>query len=801
MKFTLGWLKQHLETDATFEEILDRLTMVGLEVEQVSDRAKGLETFIVGEVLDAKQHPDADRLRVCQVSTGAETVELVCGAPNARTGLKGVFAPSGSYIPGTGITLKPTEIRGVTSNGMLLSEREMGLSDEHDGIVELDGDAEVGARAVDVMGLADPVIEIAITPNRGDCLGVRGIARDLAASGLGSLKPLDTSPVVGTFDSPIAVELKFNEETASACSKFVGRTIRGVKNGPSPKWLQDRLTAVGLRPISALVDVTNYISFEFDRPLHVFDAAKVSGNIHARLAKPGEKILALDEIEYELDGEMTVIADDKGPEAVAGVIGGLNSGCTENTTDVFLEVAYFDPVRTAMTGRKLNLQTDARYRFERGVDPAFLDDACEIATRMILDLCGGEASNVVSAGEGPDWQRTLDFNLDRVATLGGTEVDGVEARRILNVLGFAIDSDQGNRLVVRVPSWRSDVVSEACLVEEVVRIYGYDRIPAVSLTRPDEAPGAILNADQRRRAQARRLLAARGMVEAVTYSFMPDEQAALFGGVDEAMRLLNPISADLDVMRPSVLPNLLAAASRNGARGIADLSLFEVGPQFPGAKPEDQQMVAAGIRVGKSGPRHWSAPPRDVDAFDAKADAQAVLADLGLPADRAQITAEAPAWYHPGRSGALRLGPMMLAAFGEIHPGVLKAMDVKGPAVGFEIYFDNLPKTKAKKSAAKGHLVLSALQSVARDFAFVVGSDVEAAKAINAAYAADKTLITEVTLFDVYEGKGVGEGKKSLAINVVLQPVEKTLTDAEIDAVADKVIANVTKATGGELRG
>ena len=800
MKFTLGWLKQHLETDATLADITGRLSMVGLEVEGVTDRAKGLEGFIVGEVLDAKQHPDADRLRVCQVNTGTETVELVCGAPNARTGLKGVFAPSGSYVPGTGITLKPTEIRGVTSNGMLLSEREMGLSDEHDGIVELPADAEVGARAVDVMGLADPVIEIAITPNRGDCLGVRGIARDLAASGLGSLKPLDTAPVAGAFDSPLGVALDFTEETASACSKFVGRAFRGVKNGPSPKWLQDRLTAVGLRPISALVDITNYISFEFDRPLHVFDAAKVAGTITARLAKPGEKILALNEVEYDLDPEMTVIADANGPQAVAGVVGGMGSGCTEATTEVFLEVAYFDPVRTAMTGRKLNLQTDARYRFERGVDPAFLDDACEIATRLILELCGGEASNVVSAGDGPDWRRTLDFNLDKVLTLGGTEIEGVEARRILNVLGFAIESDQGSRLVVSVPSWRSDIVSEACLVEEIVRINGYDRIAPVAVTRPAGAQGPVMTPDQRRRAQARRLLAARGMVEAVTYSFMPDGQAKLFGGVADTMRLLNPISADLDVMRPSILPNLLAAAARNQARGYADLALFEIGPQFPGAKPEDQQLVAAGIRVGKTGPRHWAAQPRGVDTYDAKADAQAVLADLGLPADRAQIKTDAPAWYHPGRSGTLRLGPMMLAAFGEVHPAVLKALDVKGPAVAFEIYFDNLPAVKAKKSAAKAHLVLSTLQPVARDFAFVVDADVEAAKVINAAHAADKALITEVTLFDVYEGKGVGEGKKSLAINVVLQPVDKTLTDAEIEAVADKVIAGVIKATGGELR-
>jgi phenylalanyl-tRNA synthetase beta chain len=801
MKFTLGWLKQHLETDATLAEITDRLSMVGLEVEGVTDRAKGLETFIVGEVLDAKQHPDADRLRVCQVNTGTETVELVCGAPNARTGLKGVFAPSGSYVPGTGITLKPTEIRGVTSNGMLLSEREMGLSEDHDGIVELPADAAVGARAVDVMGLADPVIEIAITPNRGDCLGVRGIARDLAASGLGTLKPLNAAPVPGTYDSPIKVSLDFTDDTADACPQFVGRYFKGVKNGPSPKWLQDRLLAIGLRPISALVDVTNYIAFEYGRPLHVFDADKVTGNIHARLAKPGEKLLALNDETYELDGEMTVIADDKGAEGVAGVIGGLETGCTEDTVNVFLEVAYFDPVRTAMTGRKLNLQTDARYRFERGVDPALLKHGCEIATRMILDLCGGEVSNVEIAGDDPLWWHTLDFDLSKVAALGGTDVDSVEARRILEALGFAIQSDQGSRVTVMVPSWRPDIEGPACLVEEVVRIYGYDRIPPVSLPRDEPLPELALSPLQRRRAQARRLLASRGLVEAVTYSFMPDSQAKLFGGVDDAMRLLNPISADLDVMRPSILPNLLAAAARNQARGYGDMGLFEVGPQFPGSKPEDQQSVAAGIRVGKTGPRHWAAPPRDVDAYDAKADAQAVLADLGLPADRAQVTAEAPGWYHPGRSGALRLGPMMLAAFGELHPAVLKALDIKGPAVGFEIYFDNLPAAKAKKSAAKAALNLSALQPVNRDFAFVVDAGVEAASVVKAAFAADKGLIVDVSLFDVYEGKGVGEGKKSLAINVVLQPADKTLTDADIDAVADKVIASVVKATGGELRG
>ncbi len=800
MKFTLGWLKHHLETEAALDEVLDRLTMVGLEVEQVTDRAAGLETFVVGEVLDAKQHPNADRLRVCQVATGTETVELVCGAPNARTGLKGVFAPSGAQIPGTGITLKPTEIRGVTSNGMLLSEREMGLSDEHDGIVELPEDAQVGDRAVDVMGLADPVIEIAITPNRGDCLGVHGIARDLAASGLGSLQPLDISAVAGSFDSPIKVALDFTPETASACSKFVGRTIRGVKNGPSPKWLQDRLIAIGLRPISALVDVTNYIAYEYDRPLHVFDAAKITGDIHARLARPGEKLLALNETEYTLDPEMTVIADTAGVEAVAGVVGGMASGCTDATTDVFLEVAYFDPVRTAMTGRKLNLQTDARYRFERGVDPDFLDDACEIATRLIIELCGGKASHVVSAGAGPEWRRTLDFRLSKVAGLGGTEVPDTEAKRILEVLGFGIEAETDRRLTVAVPSWRGDVVSESCLVEEIIRLYGYDRIPARSVVRDEALMGDVLNADQKRRARTRRLLAERGLVEAVTYSFLPAADAARFGGVADGLKLLNPISADLDVMRPSILPNLLAAAARNAARGTSDVALFEIGPQFYGGEPGDQEVVAAGLRVGRTGPRHWSGRDRAVDVFDAKADAQAVLADLGLPADRGQIIPEAPAWYHPGRSGVIRLGPMVLAAFGEIHPAILKAVDVASCAVGFEIFFDKLPAAKPKKSAAKPHLELSPLQPVARDFAFVVDQDVPAAKIVGAAFAADKAMISDVRLFDLYEGDRLGVGKKSLAVNVILQPVDKTLTDAEIDAVAEKVVAKVVKATGGELR-
>ncbi|NQW01921.1 MAG: phenylalanine--tRNA ligase subunit beta, partial [Rhodospirillales bacterium] len=735
------------------------------------------------------------------VDTGEETVQVVCGAPNARTGMKGAFAPGGSYVPGTGITLKPTEIRGVMSNGMLLSEREMGLSDEHDGIIELDANAKIGDRVVDVMGLSDPIIEIAITPNRGDCLGVRGIARDLAAAGLGSLKPLANGPVPAAFKSPIAVHLNFDEANQTACSKFVGRYIRGVQNGESPAWLKDKLLAIGLRPISALVDITNLLTMDLGRPLHVFDVAKVDGNVQARMARPGEKLLALNGREYALDADMCVIADDSQAEAIGGIMGGEASGCTAQTTDVFVECAYFDPVRTATTGRKLQIISDARFRFERGVDPAFLESGMEIATRLILDLCGGEPSEVVVAGNEPDWQREISLRPERIKTLGGIDIALEEIERILLVLGFTVDGDNG-AFRVAVPSWRSDIVGEACLVEEVVRIFGYDKIPPVPV-KPDTAlPQDALLPDQKRHSQARRQLAKRGMVEAVTYSFLANADADLFGGAADSVRLVNPISSDLDVMRPNLLPNLLNAAARNAARGIDSAALFEVGPQFAGDQPKDQVIVAAGIRSNQIGAKHWSRKPRAVDVFDAKADALAVLDDLGAPVDKLQALAQAPAWYHPGRSGALCLGPKnKLAYFGEIHPAVLRRMGIKGPVAAFEVFVDALPRPKARTSAAKTHLALPQLHTVDRDFAFVVDADVAASAIVGAARGADKTLITDVAVFDVFAGGNLGEGKKSIAISVTLQPVEQTLTDAEIDAISAKVVANVAKSTGGQLRG
>jgi phenylalanyl-tRNA synthetase beta chain len=801
MKFSFSWLKEHLETDASLEEVVERLTSIGLEVDTVEDRSKGLETFVVGHVIEAKQHPNADRLRVCQVDNGTETVEVVCGAPNARTGLKGVFAAEGSYIPGTDITLKKTEIRGVASTGMLLSEREMNLSDDHDGIVELPEDTPIGAPAIDIMGLNDPVIDIEITPNRGDCLGVRGIARDLAATGIGALMPLDATPVKGDFESPIKVHLDFDADTADACPYFIGRSIKGVKNAESPAWLKDKLTAVGLRPISALVDITNYMSIGHCRPLHVFDADKLDGDIHVRLARAGEKLQALDGEEYTLEPDMTVIADDKKAEALAGVMGGELSGCTETTTNVFLETAFFDPIRTAATGRKLNLQSDARFRFERGVDPAFLVDATEIATQLILDICGGEASQVVVAGAEPNWQRDIDFRLSRVKSLAGVDIAAAEQKRILDVLGFSISGD-GETLKTQAPSWRSDIVGEACLVEEIIRINGLDEIPAVAMDRETVLPRPALTALQQRRIAARRVLAERGLVEAVTVSFMDGNLAKLFGDIVEEVRLVNPISSDLDVMRLSILPNLIQAAARNADRGIPDACLYEVGPQFSGDGPDDQAMMATGVLSGKTGSRNWAEAPRAVDAFDAKAHALAALAAAGAPVSNLQVTTDAPDFYHPGRSGVLRLGPKnVLARFGEIHPGVLRKLGVKNAMVGFEVFLDAIPQPKAKKSAAKPHLTLSQFQPVERDFAFVVDVDTEAGKVVRAAMSADKSLITAVNVFDVFVGGSLGEGKKSLAVNVTLQPVDKTLTDADIDNVAQSIVASVEKATGGTLRG
>jgi phenylalanyl-tRNA synthetase beta chain len=800
MKFTLGWLKDHLETDAPINDITDRLTSLGLELEELHDRAAGYKSFVVGEVVSCEPHPDADRLRVCVVDTGNAKTQVVCGAPNARAGMKGVFAPSGTHIPGTGLDLKEAKIRGVDSSGMLCSEREMGLSDDHDGIIDLPADAPVGESYVSYMGLDDPVIEIALTPDRGDCAGVRGIARDLSAAEIGTLKPWPYEDIPGGFDSPIVWKRDLGEE-GKACPLVVGRAFKGIKNRPSPQWLQDRLRAIGLRPISALVDITNYVTYDLCRPLHVFDMDKLSGNsLTMRFAVNGEEIDALDGRRYKLDDSMVVIGDASGPQAIGGVMGGEVTGCTEETTNVFLEAALFDTIRTAATGRKLGIESDARYRFERGVDPASASWGAEVAAKLILELCGGEASALSIAGEMPETLEPILFDPKRVETLGGVAVTPEESRRILEGLGFETKK-QENKIEARIPSWRFDVEGEACLVEEVLRVHGFDNIPAVPLARETALSRPAITLPQRRVSFAKKTLAGRGMLEAVTWSFMRQTEAELFGGGDDALRLANPISADLDVMRPSVLPNLIAAAGRNADRGAGDAALFEVGAAWQNDTPEGQQTVAAGVRAGSSGPRHWSASPRAGDVFDAKADALAVLAACGAPVDKAQATADAPGWYHPGRSGALRLGPTVLAWFGEIHPKVLNALDVKGPIAAFEVFLDTIPKPKGKAVKSRPLLKVSAYQPVNRDFAFVVDENVPASKLIGAVRMADKKLVADVSVFDVFTGKSIGENKKSVALSVSLQPLQATMTDAEIDAVAAKIVANVEKQTGGVLRG
>jgi phenylalanyl-tRNA synthetase beta chain len=798
MKFTLSWLKEHLDTSASLAELRHGLTLLGLEVEGITNPAETLKGFVVGYVVEAVQHPNADRLRVCRVDTGSGVVQVVCGAPNARTGMKGIFAPTGSYIPGTDLHLKASKIRGQDSNGMLCSYRELQLGDDHSGIIDLPDDARTGTPAAEALGLDDPVIEIKVTPNRGDCLGVHGIARDLAAAALGTLKPIKADKVEGSFKSPIKWTHGYEPRPDSSCPLVVGRYFRGLRNGPSPDWLQRRLKAIGLRPISALVDITNLVTFDLNRPLHVFDAGKLAGDLVMRQAREGEQILALDGKTYTLDPTIAVIADARGVHGLGGIMGGEDTGVGESTTDVFLEVAYFDPIRTAASGRKLGIQSDARYRFERGIDPQSCWWGAEVAARLILELCGGEASEVVSSGVMPDWQKSFTLRADRVKTLTAIDVPGDETAAILRRLGFTIDGN--GPWTAAVPSWRPDIVGEADLVEEVTRVYGFDHIPTTSLPRLTATSKPVRDPMQRRVPLARRALGARGMNEAVTWSFLPLKQAERFGGGGADLRLLNSIASELDTMRPSILPNLLDAAQRNEARGLSDPALFEVGPQYKDATPSGQRTVAAGVRHNMAVPRNWEGPARTVDAFDAKADALAVLGAIGAP-DNLTTQSGAPDWYHPGRSGALKLGDRVMAWFGELHPQIVAAADLKGPVAAFEVFLDAPPLPKVRATKARPPLKLSPFQPVERDFAFIVDYDVEAEKLVRAARNADKTLVSDVRVFDVYAGKGVPGGKKSLAIAVTLQPVERTLTDAEIEAVSNKIVAQVNKATGAVLRG
>lgn len=802
MKFTLSWLKDHLETEAPLDDILYALTDLGLEVEDVTNPAAKLAPFTIARVLTAEKHPDADKLRVCRVLTDEGEKQIVCGAPNARAGITVVLCKPGDYVPGIDVTLGVGKIRGVESHGMMASERELELSDEHNGIIELPS-GEVGQRFVDWLAehrpaAVDTMIHIKITPNRPDALGVRGIARDLAARGLGTLKPLPIPPITGGFPCPITVEIA-PPLKAKGCPLFAGRLIRGVTNGPSPAWLQARLIAIGLRPISALVDITNYFTFGLNRPLHVFDAAKVKGPIRIHPAQGGEELLALDGKTYTMQPGMMLISDDQGPESLAGIMGGEHAGCTETTTDVFLESAYWDPITIAATGRALKINSDARYRFERGVDPAFTLPGLDLATQMIVDLCGGTPSDLALDGAVPDTSRAYRLDPARVISLVGMDIPEAEQRRTLQALGFTLNGDMATP-----PTWRPDVLGEADLVEEVARIASLTKLQGKPLRRTlPGVPQPILTPLQQREKATRRMLAALGYNECVTYSFIDAEAATLFGGGSDALRVENPISSEMTHLRPDLLPGLLRAAARNQARGFADLALCEVGPAFQGGEPGEQHLQATGLLVGHTAPRDPHGSRRPVDVFDAKADAEAVLAALSAPA-RVQITRKVADWWHPGRSGSIGLGPNTLATFGEVHPRILAALGVKGPAMAFTILIANVPQPKVK-TPTRPALAISDLQAVERDFAFVVDSGVESLTAINAAQGADKALIESVRLFDHFSGEKaesqMGPGKKSIALTVRLQPMEKTLTEAEIDAVSAKVIEKVTKATGGTLRG
>lgn len=806
MKFTLSWLKEHLETDATLDEICERLTAIGLEVEDVDDKA-AYKPFVIAKVLTAEKHPEADRLKVLSVDAGdGKPVQIVCGAPNARAGLVGALARPGTYVPGIDVKLAVGKIRGVESHGMMCSEKELNISDNHDGIIDLPEDAPVGTSFAAYAGLDDPVVEINLTPNRPDCTSIFGIARDLAASGLGKLRLPKAPDFKVEGETPVEVKIVLDDERL--CPGFAYRLVRGVKNGPSPRWMQQRLLAIGLRPISALVDVTNYMTFDQGRPMHVFDADKVKGDLVVRRAREGEEILALDTRTYKLNPANVIIADDNGPESIGGIMGGEHSGCDENTVNVLVESALWDPINIAKTGRSHGIITDARYRFERGVDPEYMVPGLERTTELVLEMCGGTAAAAKVAGYKGHVKKVVDFPFSEVKRLTGLTVSNEEGHEILTGLGFEVQG-AGEVVKVALPSWRPDIDGKADLVEEIMRIHGVDNIRPEPLPSAGAVNGRILTPLQIRTRTAKRALAARGMLEAVTWSFISHEQAKLFGGGSHALRLANPIAADMSDMRPSLLPGLLSAAQRNADRGFGDVAIFEVSGTYENDAPEGQRRAAAGIRRGTASlsgaGRMWSNAAKGggkpVDVYDAKADALAVLEACGLPMGNVQVEPGAPAWYHPGRSGTIKMGPkVILGYFGEFHPKTLEALDVTGALAGFEIYVDAVPEPKKKATRTKPALELSPFQMVRRDFAFVVDRTVEAGAIVKAAGSADRKLITGVNVFDVFEGASLGEGRKSVAIEVLIQPVEKTLTDDDFDALTKKIIANVEKSTGGVLR-
>ena len=791
MKFTLSWLKDYLHTDASLDKISETLTAIGLEVEEIIDPAAGLEAFTVAEIVETEQHPNADRLRVCKVNTGTQTLQIVCGAPNARAGIKVALAQEGTIIPNGSFKIKKSKIRDVESNGMMCSARELNLGDDHDGIIELPDAAILGEPIATALQLNDPVIDIALTPNRGDCLGIYGIARDLAAAGLGKLKALseieNAKLSLGTASHPINVTLE-----DKGCTEFVYATLHDVTNTAAPAWIQQRLKAIGLRPISALVDVTNYISIAFGRPLHVYDLDKLQGNITVRTGKAGESFDALNDKTITLKGGEIAITDDSGVIGLGGIIGGVSTGCDENTRNVLLEVAWFDPIRIAQAGRELQVESDARYRFERSVDPAFLHTGAKLALDLIYQLCGGKMSEIKQTGKSIHWQRSISYTPLTLKKRLGMEVSEEEQLQILKSLGFELQKD-----AVSPPSWRPDIEGEADLTEEIARIHGYAHIPVTPLEKP-ACKTAARQPIAQRAYLAKQALAEAGFIESCHWSFLSSEIAPSFGGTNDALKLLNPISSELDQMRPSLLPHLSQAIQKNTDRGLHTNRLFEVGLQFHDATPKGQSLMASGVLSPLNNTKHFHQPLRCSDIYDAKAAIEHLVAALGFNASRLQLKADAPAWYHPGKSGSYCLGKQVIAQFGEIHPHVAKLLDISEGMIGFEIFLEAIPFPK-KKVSTRPALQLSEFQPVQRDFAFVVDQSQGAADLTRIAEKADPKLVQAVDLFDVYQGKGLEENEKSLALRVTLQATDHTLTEKEISAYGQKVIKEAEKL-GAKLR-
>ncbi len=799
MKFTLSWLKEHLETKAKIDVITDTLTNIGLEVENIEDKENDYKHFTIAKVINADKHPNADRLKVCKVETSKGNVQVVCGAPNAKSGMFGVFAPSDTYIPGTKINLKKSEIRGVESNGMLLSERELGISDEHEGIIELEGKYKIGDSIASIYGFDDPVIEINLTPNRSDCLSVRGIARDLAAAGLGTLKDLKVKKIKGSFKSNIKWLRKFKKDEEYLCPGVAGRLFKNVKNDQSPEWLKRRLTLIGLRPISTLVDITNYVTFDLGRPLHVYDASKLSGNLVMRKSQNKEKCKTLDDKEYVLSDEMVVISDDKSLHGIGGVMGGLDSGCSQNTTDVFLEVALFDPISITKTGRKLNLQSDARYRFERGLDYTSIDWGVDVATQMILDLCGGKTSEIVADKLDSPKSKTINFNTTLTKTYGGINISEDQQKIILKKLGFLVSGKDKKIFKITIPSFRPDIASSADIVEEILRIYGFDKIEPTSLQKDEGNTDEILSPNLKSFFKSRRLIANRGYLETVTWSFM-DSKNADFLNNNSSIKIKNPISVEMDAMRPSTFPNLLNSINFNISKLFTEGKVFEVGPNFHGLEEEDQQMVATGIHYGFDSSISWNKKQRSVDIYDVKSDVFYILDQLNVPVESLQYDKLDNHIYHPGKSTKLRLGKNTIASFGEISPLLLNRFNIKTLVCGFEIYLDELDQFQTKKSSTKKSFDNNSLQKIERDFAFLFPLKIQAIDIINAVRKIDKKIIKNVIIFDVFDGKNLSNSKKSIAFKVIMQPQEKTFTDAEIENLSTKIIDLISKSFDGELR-